>query len=130
MLANYKGGKSGKSDLPVKSTPKKKASPKKKATTKKAAKAAHPKKKSACDEYTLAKPPPMSTDDRPVFILGKCKVYTSCPRNCWRVVPDYENYVNDVKFPWKDDPAAAWKELLEFCRKPKIPKGWKKIDKK
>ena len=33
--------------------------------------------KEAVEVYSVTKPPPMPTTDRPVFVLGKSKVYTS-----------------------------------------------------
>ena len=70
------------------------------------------------------------TDHRPVFFLGKCKVYTSVAAGCWRVKPDPSKYENDVKFHWKGDAKKAWKAMLEYCKKPDIPKTWTPISKK
>jgi len=82
------------------------------------------------EKYQLNKPPPMGdiTKDRPVFMLGKSKVYTSVANKCWRVRPDFLKYDNDKAFPWKGSPKTAWDGMLAYCRKPTIPKTWKLKD--
>ena len=90
-------------------------------------KKAKPCNGAAIETYPLTKPPPMGriTDARPVFGYGKAKVYTSVASKCWRVKPDWKNYDNDKAFPWKDSPKAVWQEMLDYCKKPNIPKTWK-----
>ena len=84
------------------------------------------------DSFPITKPPPMPdiTKDRPVFILGKAKVYTSLASKAWRVKPDWKVYANDKTFPWTGSPKKVWQAVIDYCKNPNIPKTWKKIPSK
>ena len=83
--------------------------------------------KAAPVKYTLKMLPkmPSTTHSTPAFDLGKCRIYASLSNKTWRVKPDPEKYANDKVFCWKGNPKAAWKDVIAYCKSPKIPKTWK-----
>lgn len=77
--------------------------------------------------YDLKNPPPMPsiTEEQSVIQYHECKIHHSLAKQCWRVIP-FKISDNDFKFPWKDCPKKAWADVISYCKKPIIPKSWKK----
>jgi hypothetical protein len=71
--------------------------------------------------FTAHSPPKIGTPC-PFIFLG-CKVL--CTSSAYRVFPKPGQSPYDKQFKHKSDKTAAFKAMIEFCKKPSIPKDSK-----
>jgi hypothetical protein len=75
-------------------------------------------KKPSANVYTASAPPSMNSEF-PLTHLG-CKIYRTA--KSYRVVPSPKSKYDKTIFISNGNRAKAWKEVIEYCKHPYIPK--------